>query len=672
MSTPTISSSVLFNLNNEQLTFADNTNYSSFGIALSNVNGNLRVTGPSGIFYNNTSWVTPSITLNSGNTVVVNLPTNVAGDVLTGNYDFLYTIRVGYSFSIVSRGGTSVFNISGDQSSVFTANTTFTITGGPNAGTYSVASSSYDVDTGLTTININETTIDPDSIQGTISISADYTDSFTRYYSCDLPTVNIEATVECDCGEIESTDLTNYGITVDGTYIYPTIARTHIVYPPISPSTGQRVTGTTTSSSATIILSPIWTGDYISTISSVLTYDYGNNFTVIVTVAGSESYTVECTSELCCVYSCLANIFETWKDYKNTNLVKAEQWKNTLTQAYGAWMLYSIAKTCGQTDGAETYLAEIINIAKSAGCTCCTGNSAEPTQVVPICGNVSTSNGSGTGGNVVITTCGNGITVQATTVGITTTYQLCIDTDILNGLISDYLDANPISLADLSDVDLTGYGSGSFLRYDGQDWVPVNSISIDQITEINVTSPLNGQVLVYNSSTGKWENQSNTGNVVAIEQNTYTSSGSAVQTLKSVTIPAGTLTQVGDYLDIDCEYLLTASSTAKRVLVGMSSNDSFTTAWLNASAIRRTIVSIRFIRTSPTTVRQQYRYDMYGNYGAGFAYPPYGMPVVYSDPANYTVNNLDVSSNTVQFRYDPSASSTSGSLVNYTIKLFKL
>jgi hypothetical protein len=670
MSTPTISNSVLFNLNNEQLTFSDNTNYSSYGIALTDVNGNLRVTGPSGIFYNNTSWVTPSIVLNTGNTKVVNLPLNTAGDVLAGNYDFVYTVRVNWGFSIYASTGGLGFNVLGDQTAIFTANSDFTIVGGPNAGAYSVISSTYNSLTGLTYILVNESIADPNSLQGSIEIDSDYTNSFTRYFSCTLPVVDIQAEVECDCGQITSTDLTNYGITVDGTYIYPTIARTHVVYPPLSPSTGQRVDGTTTSSSATIILSPIWTNDYITTISSVLTYAYADDFTVIVTVTGSETYTVECTSELCCVYSCLANIFETWKDYKQTNLVRAKEWEAKLIQAYGAWMLYSIAKTCGQSTSAETYLAQIITLAQSSGCTCCTGNSAEPAQVIPICGNVSTSNGSGTGGNVVITTCGNGITVSANTVGITTTYTLCVDEQIIYGIVADYLADNPLSLNDLADVDTTGYGSGSLLRFNGQNWVSVDSISLDQITEFSVSNPLVGQVLTWNGS--NWVNQSNTGNIIAIEQNTYTSSGSAVQTLKSVTIPAGTLVQTGDYLDIDCEYLLTSSSTPKRVLVGMTGNDSFTTAWLNTAAIRRTIVSIRFIRVSSTTIRQQYRYDSYNNFGPGYAYPPYGVPVVFSDPTTYAVNNLDIASNTVQFRYDPTVSNTSGSLVNYTIKLFKL
>lgn len=667
MSAPTISSSVLFNLNNKQLTFADNTNYSSYGISLANVNGNLKVTGPSGIFYNNTSWVTPSIVLNNGNTKVVNLPLNTASEVLAGNYDYVYTVRVGFTENILSATNASSFKFIGHIASLLSVGQEFTVNSGVNAGTYSVVSFTETAGP-YTNVVVNESTISS-IVATTASITNEYTNIFTQYFACTLPVINIEAEVECDCGQITSTDLTNYGITVDGTYIYPTIARTHTIYPPISPSTGQGVDGTTTSSSATIILSPIWTNDYITTISSVLTYAYADNFTVIVTVAGSETYTVECTSELCCVYSCLANIFETWKDYKQTNLVRAKEWEAKLIQAYGAWMLYSIAKTCGQTDSAETYLTQIIDLAKSSGCTCCTGNSAEPAQVVPICGNVSTANGSGAGGNVVITTCGNGITVTANTVGITTTYQLCVDEEIIYGIVADYLAANPLSLNDLADVDTTGYGSGSLLRFDGQDWVAVDSISIDQITEFNVSNPLVGQVLSWDGT--KWVNQTNTGNIVAIEQNTYTSSGSAIQTLKSVTIPAGTLVQTGDYLDIDFEYLMDSSATNKRAIVGMSLNDSFATSYLNIAAIRRIIGNVRFIRVSSTQVRQIWTYGTFGNVGVGYAYPP-GDTIKFADPTNHTVSNLDTNSNTVEFRYDPTASSTSGSIVNYTIKLFKL
>ncbi len=424
MSTPTISSSVLFNLNTQQLTFSDNTNYSSYGVSLANVDGNIKITGSStGIFYNNTSWVTPSIDLNATNTKAVNLPLNSSSEVVAQSYEFVYTIRVLYQLSTVNNPTSQTIRVLGDYTDVFEANDSFTIVGGANAGTYSVASSAYDSGTGYTTVTINETLADPADVSGVLNIYQEVVETQTFVYSCTLPTVSIETEVDCDCGQITSTDLTNYGITVNGTYIYPTITRTHTVAPPISPSTGQRVAGTTTSSSATILLSPIWTTvneyQYLTTVSTGLSYAYASNFTVVATVAGSESFAVECSSELCCVYSCLSNIFENWKAAKETNNVQAEKWYKLLMQVLGAWMLYSIAKSCSREDDAETYLALIISTANTAGCTCCTGTDSEPTQVVPICGNSAiSSNGSGTGGNVVVATCGNGITVTPSTVGV--------------------------------------------------------------------------------------------------------------------------------------------------------------------------------------------------------------------------------------------------------------
>jgi hypothetical protein len=66
-----------------------------------------------------------------------------------------------------------------------------------------------------------------------------------------------------------------------------------------------------------------------------------------------------------------------------------------------------------------------------------------------------------------------------------------------------------IELDDLSDVDTAGVADGDALVFDTAttSWVP-GSVAIDalnDINDVNITTPANGEVLAYNE--GNWENQ---------------------------------------------------------------------------------------------------------------------------------------------------------------------
>lgn len=668
--TPTISSSVLFNLDTNQLTYSDNTNYSSFGIGLSSVDGNLKCTGPTGIFYNNTSWVTPSIDLSATNTKLVNLPTS-GGNVISGQYTFDYTIRVQSSFSLEGTihdppPDPDGVILGGDQTTLFTAGTVFTVTGGPIAGTYSVLSSTYDGGTNQTYVYVNES-IEIDTVEGTVTVYNEYTDSQTYSFSNCEPVVSIDFTYDCDCSLITSMDTSNYTVRVNGNYYAPeTTSRVHTVYPPVSPSTGNRVAGSQTSSDATIYYSPIWTTDWLSTVQTSLTYDI-EGLIVQKTVSGSATLNVECSDALCCASSCLTNLMATYQEFKN-DLAHAERWKGKLIEALGYWMTYSVNKGCGNTDEADAALVSLIAVVKASGCACCTTNSAEPVQIVGTCGAAS---GTGSGANVRVATCGNGITVTPSTVGTTTTYTVCIDIDILNGYIQDYLDTNPIDLSDLGDVLITSLGSGALLRFNGVKWVNVNSISLSQITEMNISSPTVGQIMKWNGS--KWVNSANTGDLIAVEQNTYTNVGTSTQTLKTVPLSLGTFAANNDLITVESQWQVSADTNQKQIYLAIDGNDFITSAYLDATGIRRVILNAQIVRMSSTQVRVEYYIKLYGQL-ANYAFPDYGSTFYLADPTLYTINSMDAASpgNNLQFRCVPTVGGSTISLINYTVKSFKI
>jgi urease beta subunit len=70
----------------------------------------------------------------------------------------------------------------------------------------------------------------------------------------------------------------------------------------------------------------------------------------------------------------------------------------------------------------------------------------------------------------------------------------------------------PTSLEGLTDVDIAGLINGQILQYNSTTgkWENVDrtDINLSELNDVSIVSPTNGQVLVYNSSTSKWENSS--------------------------------------------------------------------------------------------------------------------------------------------------------------------
>lgn len=661
--TPTIVSSVLFDLNTLQTTFSDNVNYSSYGIALANVDGNLKCTGSiSGIFYNNMgTWSPPSIDLAATNTKVITLP-SASGVVIAQDYTFDYTIRVSYSFLLSAVDGTN-YSATGDQTDLILPGQVVTGSGNGNDGTYTIDTVAFN---GVyTQITFVQPIPNPFS-DFTIQFYTEYSQSQTFTFSDCAPVVVLELTDECDCNSITSKDLTNYTVNVGGNYYAPsTLSRVHTVNPPISPSTGNRVAGSTVSSNATIIVSPIWTTVWTSTVVTTLTYNI-DGLIVQKTASGSASVDVVCSDELCCVYSCLRNIAVNYEEFKN-NLARRDEWQFIATSVTTWWTVYSVAKTCGVTATMEEALEKIITIAKKTGCSCCEDQSAEPQQVVGLC---NAGGVSGSGANVVVAP-GTGITITPTSVGSTITYTVAIDIGVLYGYIAAYLAANPLNLNDLGDVVLTSPGSGSLLRFNGVNWVNVSSIPFNQITEVLITGSTLavGQILQWNGS--KWVNGTNTGNTIEIATATYTSSGTPTQTLKSVNLPVGTFADDGDYIHVESQWIVSNDTNAKTVIFAIGGLDfALGTTFLSYINVGQIFYGFDIIRVSSTTVRIRKWYQTYGN-ASGQAYPELTPKIYYADPLTYPVNNMDTLANTLQFRCNPTAGASVITLNDYTVTSFK-
>ena len=75
-----------------------------------------------------------------------------------------------------------------------------------------------------------------------------------------------------------------------------------------------------------------------------------------------------------------------------------------------------------------------------------------------------------------------------------------------------FLSGLPENLDELDDVAISGLTNGQILRYDSVSgkWENTDqgNLDLNDLNDVSIVSPSNGQVLVYNSSTSKWENSS--------------------------------------------------------------------------------------------------------------------------------------------------------------------
>lgn len=479
------------NLSPKSVLFTDITNYTSQSITPSDVVGCVTFTGPTGVFYNNTNFNAPDILPGTTDFISKVLPTNAQNNVIQGNYSVDYRIRISNNYT-VDITNTNELTIPGvDLTSILVPGFSFQILDGLAPGTYVVQSASFAGGDTIVT-----TTASLGGVQVGISLLYyTYANKTFSYEFCyEYPTVQIEPSVDCDCAVIVSRDVTNYNMSACGSTVQPTfLSRNHMVNPPIGYN-GFPVTGSTTSSLPTVTVSPIFTKTWTTTIQTYLEYTLPSGLIVSLVVYGQDEFEVNCSEGLCCVYSCMANLRNKYESYLQKNPSKAAEFFPKLFKMTTAWMLYSAAHSCGDFSNKAKYLSEIIDIAKSENCECCSEDDTIPVQVVPLCG-VS----GGTSSTTVVTTCGNGIEVTSNTTGGTTTYNVCLDLSILDANIANYLTSNPLALGSLSDVTITSVQAGQTLVYNGTEWVNANLL-LDDLGDVTAPSPLTNQYLMWNGS----------------------------------------------------------------------------------------------------------------------------------------------------------------------------
>lgn len=246
-----------------------------------------------------------------------------------------------------------------------------------------------------------------------------YTKTFTLNYTS--PSIDIEMEVDCILPLLSATDDTSYTVN----YVTPTITRDfEIQYPGsvgIAPVTGT-AQELTTSVVYVISGTPL---QYSSSLTSTLSYNFGDGFYVSDEITGNAYIDVLCDSNLCDVYCALRAQYRRWQNVKGTITREHEELSKFNVMMSIAQLIASAIK-CGNTDDISGYVTQLKQIGNFDDCNCGDSN-GEPTLVT----------GLGSSSTVVVE-AGSGITVATATGGGVTTYTISLTSAYLNKLNNAY------------------------------------------------------------------------------------------------------------------------------------------------------------------------------------------------------------------------------------------
>jgi hypothetical protein len=509
-------------------TGTDLTNYSAE--TYSEILGNFKVYGPSGNqIHNNVSWASPDLTISGGTTTSAFTLPSTAGVVPTGIYTVIYTARIVdqlQSYAIVSNDiAAKTVVIEGNHTVSIDAGASFEVVDAVTTSV-TVVSSSYSSTTGNTTVVINET-LGVLTALATLqfTLTTDYTNTFTQNYTYVSPSVCIGVDIDNCCSSVTLTDLTAY---LSGA----TVTRLHTVsYPQgmVTPIADIE------SPLQTLTITPIYTQTWTDVFTATISGSQGI-INISDTARGVQSFTVSADQYDCQISSCLQAVVNRYSTDLTRNPSQAIETGKYLLQALGVVSAYQLAKRCGDANATD-FLSQITAITISCGCDCDCADCADdtPTLVVGCCENVA-----GSTFTILMTSSDGSITIDATTVGTTTTFDTIVsqswfETTFLAQMnvtsINELSDVNtsgpsqigyslvwngtawvggdaPTYLRNDLDVDDTGLADTMYLYYHaGSSTFKFRLLTLDNLSDVIITGATSGQIVKYNGT--NWVNVNN-------------------------------------------------------------------------------------------------------------------------------------------------------------------
>lgn len=197
-----------------------------------------------------------------------------------------------------------------------------------------------------------------------------------------------------------------------------------------------------TSTTNTITTNNVYTNSQMKTeIEVYLEYTFCEYFIVSKTLRKVANKEVDCPADLCTIFCCLKGLVNLYnKAVTKGNEQKIQTYKDKLVEVGALITILREAQTCGKPNQSGTLVEMIKDLLNCDGdCGCDEGDQVSvliPLQVAL---------------QSIVSSCGNGIDVTATTSGNTTTYQLCLSQTIIDAL-SSILDYNVVSASSVISI----------------------------------------------------------------------------------------------------------------------------------------------------------------------------------------------------------------------------
>ena len=391
--TPTFST--LFKLLTKAVRVTDTFNYS--GITASAIYGNVTAKIGNTIFHTNTNFNASADIVQGTNTYVdFDLPLNADGTIRETSYNFTYNVKIENE-----QIGTSSADVSADTFTTIAIPSNPTLAASINAliasgvdcrARFNLGSTSgYAIlSATATTIVIASTTIfgAGTGLNAVTILSTSTSTTVKNYDFCDItPQTNLCVTSDCFFATVTAQDSTLYPANM-------TIASRVLTINWPRLANGNPVDTAVVTSDASKTIGPnIFTGGYLVTLSTALTWTQTDGLLVSNTVQGRSDYVVDCSGNICSAFNCIKAYMVRYQQAVALGSRELTQFTQQNFQILLYCNLYNIAIECQKTSDARDILIALgeymsVNGITVEGCDCgCSDSSTsstEPTLITPL------------------------------------------------------------------------------------------------------------------------------------------------------------------------------------------------------------------------------------------------------------------------------------------------
>lgn len=301
------------------------------------------------------------------------------GEIVQGAYSFLYAVYVPYTATaqaVTSFSASNTIVVAGVDWSWMEAGDVFTVasaTTPANNGSKTVVSAIYNGSQTIITVGSAIVVEAGGSATITFAINKTYTKTITQSFTgCTEVTPVLSIVSNCTSGQFGS-------ITATDATVYGTQTHTNRViqlYAPagIEPAPTEDPWETTDDSESALTVSELATGTWIGKLQADMSYTGSDGLVVTYSLSyptNTFSHTVECSTGLCDLTSCIENFFNVLNGCEAatpTQVLKGVK----ISYALAA---YNQAQSCGDSDAMASYQSEIETLLGDS-CTCSDSSSA--------------------------------------------------------------------------------------------------------------------------------------------------------------------------------------------------------------------------------------------------------------------------------------------------------